>query len=283
MKIRTDFVTNSSSSSYTINILIKDIDGNEYSASSDPEEIAEEASCEHNLSCTAEELMNVGSVSELADMLINSLQDDYEYDEDEEYEDEEDDPREYPLREIKELREELLQNIEDLSQIETIKLTRIWSAWGEGSSCWATDTDSVPFCYLYEAAQEVLDADGEEKEKAKAKLAAFVLDDTIYSEWGSQFPSGFLGSEVKGSVDWSLLTDDIEEFAKMVVEQELPDNDYAEETTEIDMQNHTIKQEAKYILDGPGDEESNQEIREYIEELQKKGERIDPRVWDMLK
>lgn len=54
---------------------------------------------------------------------------------------------------------------------------------------------------------------------AKAELIKYLgsYDETIYGEWGGQFPAGFLGSEVKGSIEWENLTDDIEAFAQMVV------------------------------------------------------------------
>ena len=264
MKIRSDFVTNSSSSSFTVNIVVKDIDGNEYTASSDPEDLSAEASIHHDLDCTAEEILNAGSVSELADLLANSMQekDDNDDEYEEEYDDDDDEGekmREYAYREVKALRDKLIENIGDLSQIASIKATREWYAWGEGSSCWAADKFNVPFYDLYELAQAFLDADGEEKEKTKEKLKEFASDEPIINEWNDEFPSGFLGSKGKWHLDWSLLTDDIEEFAKMVVNLDIPNEDYAEEITEIDMQNHTIKQEANYIPGGPAGEDEDED------------------------
>ena len=44
--------------------------------------------------------------------------------------------------------------------------------------------------------------------------------------------------------------DSIEELAKKVLANELPEDDWAEETTEINMQTREISQKAEYILDG---------------------------------
>ena len=71
---------------------------------------------------------------------------------------------------------------------------------------------------------------------------------SIENEGGDRFPSGFMDSKVIGSIEWRKLTQDIEKFAKMAVDGELPHDDYAEETTVIDMQTKEVKQTAKYIL-----------------------------------
>ena len=57
-----------------------------------------------------------------------------------------------------------------------------------------------------------------------------------------------MGSNVIGSIEWKKLTKDIEKFAKMAVDGKLPNDDYAEETTVIDMQTKEVKQTAEYIL-----------------------------------
>ena len=257
MKIRSDFVTNSSSSSFIVNISIEDVDGNIYTATSDPDNLIDEGCFDHDLNCTAEDLMNVSSVQELANLLADSMKDNREYDMDD-YEDDED-PREYALKEVKGLKNTLIEKIEDLSQIKSLKLSRIWSAWGECGSCWGLDKYNVPFCDLYELAHVFLDADGEEKETAKEELKKFASDDPITNDCWDKFPSGFLGSKGKWHLDWSLLTDDVEEFAKIVVHLDLPHGDYAEEITEIDMQNHIIKQQANYIPGGPAGEDEDED------------------------
>ena len=93
----------------------------------------------------------------------------------------------------------------------------------------------------------------DEKELAKAELSSYLKS---YGgiieggEMGGKFPTGFLGAKVKGSLEWNKCAENIEEFAWKVVNDCLPEDDYAEETTEIDMQKHKIKQTAKYIFDG---------------------------------
>lgn len=245
MKIRSDFVTNSSSSNYIVNILIKDVDGNEFVASSDP---YFESEGRHNLSCTAEELRDVRNVSELAKMLCDSLTDDKF--------DAFDETDEYNLTEVKELGNTLtnilINEIKDISRIDFIRLTRIWSTWGEGSCCFNANMDLYA-PELRELSQNVLDTKGDEKELAKAELSSYLKS---YGgiieggEMGGKFPTGFLGAKVKGSLEWNKCAENIEEFAWKVVNDCLPEDDYAEETTEIDMQKHKIKQTAKYIFDG---------------------------------
>ena len=82
------------------------------------------------------------------------------------------------------------------------------------------------------------------------------FDETIDVEACAMFPTGFLGSKVTGAaLVWEQYADNIEDFARDVVYGLLPDNDYAEETTIIDMQNRRITQKAEYIIGGSYPEE----------------------------
>ena len=254
MKIRTDFVTNSSSSSYTISVTIKDVSGNEYHASSDPDKIANYDSLDHNLTCSPREIKFANSVSDLLQLLIDSIQinKNYEWCETDELAQEmKEKDQEYATKEFIKLEKEITENISDLSQLKSIKLTRAWYACGEESSRfrWHLDTYAKN---LPELAKKVCVCEGEEKESAKQELIDYLNIHSIkvQGEWQTNFPSEFLGARTRGVIEWKELTDDIEEFAKMVVAEDLPNYDYAEETTVIDMQNQTTDQKAKYILGG---------------------------------
>ena len=73
MKIRTDFVTNSSSSSYVVEICVEDVDGNEYTVKLPKDE--GDGNFSVNLNCTAEEIISAGSIDELIAMLSEGIVD----------------------------------------------------------------------------------------------------------------------------------------------------------------------------------------------------------------
>ena len=56
------------------------------------------------------------------------------------------------------------------------------------------------------------------------------------------------GSNAPARIVWDRIADSIEDFAQRIVDDNVPDDDYAEETTVIDMQTHTITQKAEYIF-----------------------------------
>ena len=255
MKIRTDFVTNSSSSSYTISVCIKDTSGKEYIASSDPYGINGESSLDHDLNCRVCDLVNADSLSELMRILIESMQINMEYD----WCDDEEQARKMresdladATKELLEMKKDLSENTADISQIASIRLTRTWYAWGEAGSGFAGQLKSfVP--ELAELAEKVCMSEGEAKEAAKQSLLDYLAhyDCEIEGNWCDYFPAGFLGAKVTGTIVWEKCADSIEDFAQKVIDGELADEDYAEETTVIDMQTHTITQKAEYILRRP--------------------------------
>ena len=236
MKIRTDFVTNSSSSSFAVEIIIRDDKGNDYSALIDPSRGERDASV--NVTCSAEDIMNEKSVKSLLKLLTNSLVDT-------------ETGKACRGQSFNNFKNDVNSNVSDISQISNIKLKRIWFAWGEAASCFGWNLDSYA-PDLPKLAKRVGKSVGDEKEKAKKDMIEYLshYNNKIDNDWGDHFPSGFMGSSVEGSIVWNQCAETIEEFAQKVLDENLPRHDYAEETVDIDINNSTVKRSAEYILGG---------------------------------
>ncbi len=261
MKFRTDFVTNSSSSSFVVEISVQSIDGKNCSVRIDPDNGEGSA----DLNCTAKEIVEADSVDELTKILSDSIFIDEDIEEP--WEDEEDleanreyysdvlDVIEYWEEEKARIEtamrcfgDEVKETIPDIQQISKVELKRIWTAWGEFASgfCWNIETSAKG---LIELSRAVLEAEGQEKEEARKRLAEYLADFKGCIGEREYFPSTFLGVRAKSAIIWEKAADSIDDFAQMVVTEDIQNRDYAEWTAVIDMQNHTISQKAEYIID----------------------------------
>lgn len=226
MKIRTDFVTNSSSSSFTIMVTVKDTSGKEYSFTApndDPDEIFR---C--SLDCKAEEILKAKSVSELIDLLRKSLVNG-EDDCDSEYYEE---VKKACWGEFESFAQKLHDDGDNIERIESFVLDGHWKAWGEASSCflsWDSPFDTSCFDDAFDSEKNSFvtlgSSEGEEEDdiqlefkhliglaaegnpEALARLEKIeVFDVSIYGGWNvcylkndgdatDRWPTGILGQK----------------------------------------------------------------------------------------
>lgn len=217
MKIRTDFVTNSSSSNFTVTLEIKTKDGKTLTKEYGDGEY--EGGSTVDVYGGVQEILNATTVGEL----IEALQiDDGGYEDEEWYGDEDEDS-------------ESIEGNED-AQLKTATLKRSWSATGEWSSTFGYNVDEF-LPDLKGLCQKVLDTDGDEKEQAKKDLMAYLdnVGDLNIVSGGGEWPSNLCRGNGINKINWKGLAKKIEKFAEMVVNGELPtSSDRGEEILKFD-------------------------------------------------
>ena len=245
MKIRTDFVTNSSSSSYVLDIVATEKSGrmSRVHLGSAGEE---DGDSEVDFTCAAEDLLKAENFEELRKILCDAFYDEYE-----EYEDEDGAAVESPFPTAREELKRWLDGLEesvggDLGKISQIAFTKTWSAWGEGCSCFDCNAEDMAPGFL-EAAEKAASPDADEEDVKAFADYCENFPGEITSEWGGRFPSGFMKC---GNGKARLVYEaDAREEAEKVCKGSFASNDSAEEEVIADFEKKKATYDGRYSLD----------------------------------
>ncbi len=237
MKIRTDFVTNSSSSSYVVSIRITDIDGKSYDM-----HIYTEYDCDYGIGGDAEKYLQANSLEELFSYMISTF-----YFEEEKrpagYYDEynEKDPEsteEYWNERVKDYIKNVEENLGDINRIKTIEFMKEFYTYGESSiGLWYYIEENCPD--LVDLAKRV--AEGDESMEEKFRDALHSWKGSLEGGWGDTI-------EING-IYWDENKHTIREFAYNLVNHKLND-DKDVYGKMIDLQNKTVSEIDRYYPNG---------------------------------
>ena len=245
MKVRTDFVTNSSSSSFVLDLTATLKDGTTSSVHLGG--VGEEdGESDVNFLCDAEDLLKAKSFEELRRMLENSY-----YDEDFEYADEDEDSEDAAPSgskgDLKRWLDEIGKSVEGkLDGISRISFRRSWFAWGEGCSCFDCNMDDMAPGFREIAERAAADDASEDDVRAFVEYC----DDfpgQIESEWGGAFPTGFM--KCRHGRSRLVYHKDPKEMAKLVASGSIASNDDADEDVTVDFANGRTFYEGRYSLE----------------------------------